>query len=426
MGDSLFEGMSASVFTKVILMRLADRLRERFPTPGQGDTTRSGGFGYVPAAWPVEGSPIAPQEMIPTYTGTVTKAISGTVGFGLGRRYAQLAAGASVTFKPVRCTGFDIEWAAVVTTGASFAYSVDGGAPVTVSTSSARTTSTQASNVGDTTITVAAVQQDWRPGAMVIIETGGNNETVNIASVAGNVVTLATALTKAHAAGSPVAAHSNGGYLTSVRGLAPGAHTVAITTTTGAFILGVDYYLNDDGKGIHVYNSGHSGIRADQYLTNGATDKWSQSVAVRRPAAIVCDLMINDSGVQTPAQVVANLAALKARIDADVAARGLPRPSWVQVIPYEIDPANNRYQGTPWASYVDAIHGWARTDTTGPGGSSGVFVIDLGRRMPRSDQNVGPYGDPTAYYLASDKIHPLDTGTDAFALWSSRALPIEQ
>ncbi|MEU3476408.1 hypothetical protein [Rhodococcus sp. NPDC006774] len=424
-GDSLFEGMSASVYGKILLMQLQDQLRGRFPTVGQGTSTLSGGLGYIPAAWPIETSTIAPQEMIPTYSGTVTKATSGTAAWGLGRKYLQLGVNGSVTFKSVVCTGFDIEHLGVVTTGASYTYSIDGGTPVAVSTSTVRATLTAATAIGDTTISVSSVPADWRVGTMVIIETGGNNEQVNIAAIAGTTITLAVALTKTHASAQPVAAHNNGGYLTQVRGLAAGSHIVAITTTTGAFIPGIRYYLNDENSGIHVLNAGHSGIRADQYLSLGAADKWVQSVSAATPAAIVCDLIINDSDVQNPTTYIANLTALKSLIDTDIARKGGDRPSWIQVVPYEVFDSDDRFQSFKWTAYVDALYAWAKADTSGPGGTSGIHVVDLGRRMPRSDVNTGAYGG-SGFYLVTDKIHPLDDGCREAAQQITSALPIAQ
>lgn len=70
-----------------------------------------------------------------------------------------------------------------------------------------------------------------------------------------------------------------------------------------------------------------------------------QTIGSVAPAAIFGNLMINDSGVQTPDQFIGHLTQLKADVLAACAARAVATPSWVQVIPYKLDNPTGRYQG---------------------------------------------------------------------------------
>lgn len=214
LGDSLFEGRNASAYRKSLVPQLLDALRAAFATSGQGGSGVSGGLDTIPAAWSIKGVSGTPQDCIPTTTGTVTDATGSSAALGMGRRSSLLAANATMTVPAVRCTGFDIEFAKGITpSGATFTYSIDGGTPVSVSSASTRANLTVSASVGNSQITVDAVPSDWRPNTELRIETGGNIETAFIASINGLVVTLKANLTLVHASGQPVAAHSNGGYL---------------------------------------------------------------------------------------------------------------------------------------------------------------------------------------------------------------------
>lgn len=412
LGDSLWEGLSAAVHAESIPGRAAGGFRARYGIAG-------GGYGFVPAAWPSENDLVAPQDMIPTVTGSVVKATGATAALGPGRKSLQLNASATVTFKPLVCTGFDIIHAKSISSSQSFTYSVDGAAPVSVSTSATRTTLTAATIVGATVLPVAAVPSDWYPGVQLSVEASGSVEAAYIASISGLNVTLKTALTLAHASGVPVAAHGNGGYITQVRGLTRASHSVVISAVTTSTIEGIRYYDGDETTGVHWINAGHGGIRADQLKLVANYDHSMKAIAAMKPAAIFCDLLINDSGAQTPTTFISNLTQLKTDVLAACAARGIPTPSWVQVIPYKVQTDTGvRFQGFTWEQYVDAIHAWAKADTTGPGGSSGVHVIDIGRRMPGSKSDVVLYN--------ADEVHPSSEGSRVFVDWMVKALPINQ
>jgi hypothetical protein len=416
-GDSLYEGTAATSYRNSLVPSLADALRQLFPTAGQGGGGWSGGLGTIGSAWSIEGGQ-GPQDFIPSQTGTVTKSTGATAALGLGRRSIQLSTGATQTYTAARCTGFDIETANAVSSALSFTYAIDGGAPVSVAASTTRTTLTASTAIGNTVLPVAAVPADWYPGVQLSVEvSGGQIETAYIASISGLNVTVTVPLTKTHASGVPVGAHANGGYITQVRGLTEGNHTIAIVATTGTTVLAVDYYLNDDSKGIHVFNAGHAGIRADQLLSTGATDHWAQSVVARKPDAIFCNLIINDSGAQTTATFITNLTNLRARINSEMIAKNLPQPSWVQTLPYEVTNATGRFGGVPWSAYVDAVQAWANADTSGPGGKSGIFVVDGSRLMPRSDASATGYFD-------ADKVHYTNTGAPVLAQRFAAALPL--
>lgn len=412
-GDSLYEGRDGSSYLTSLVPRIMDSLRGRFPTPGQGGGGRSGGLGTISAAWSIEGGG-GPQDFIPAVTGTVTKNKVGTSPLGLGRRSINLTTGATLTFTSVRCTGLDIEYAKTITpSGGFFTYSIDGAAAVSVSTAATRTTLTAATIVGATTIVVAAIPSEWQVGTELRIDTTGTLETAYISAINTSTltITLTAAMTSAHASGVQLAAHANGGYVVQVRGLTEGNHVLVITAGAGttATILAVDFFLNDENKGVHVYNGGLAGIRADQYLSTGATDHWVQSLVARKVDAVICELYINDSGVQTPSTYIGNLTSLRTRINTEHANVGLPQPSWIQLIPFEIDPGSNRYLATKQQAYFDALYAWQQADTSGPGGKSGIFLVDGSRSLPRSDSWT------SSGYWGSDRIHPTDAGATAIA-----------
>jgi lysophospholipase L1-like esterase len=416
-GDSLYEGSNAATYRGSFVPQFADAMRARFPVSGQGGGGFTGGLDTIHSAWSIEGG-AGPQDFIPSTTGTVTKSTGATAALGMGRRSIQLSAGATMTFPSNRFTGFDIETANPVSSGTSYTYDIDGGAPVSVTTSTTRATLTAATNIGDTVLPVSAVPADWYPGVQLSVEvSGGQIETAYIASISGLNVTLTAPLANTHASAVPVGAHSNGGYITAVRSITEASHVLRITAATALTLLAVDFYLNDDDRGVHVFNAGHAGIRADQLESTAATDHWVQSVVARKPDAILSNLIINDSGAQTTAAFIQNLTDLRARINSEMAARFWPQPSWVQTLPYEVTNATGRFGGVPWATYVDAVHGWAAADTSGPGGKSGIYVVDGSRLMPRSDA-------ATTGYFDADKVHYTSAGAAKWASRVANALPV--
>lgn len=423
-GDSLPESLAASTYRKSMVPVLQDLLRARYPTVGQGGTGQTGGLGYIAAAWPSLGNGVAPQDCIPTYTGTVTPVTGATTGLGLGRRYAQIATASAVVFPAVTYTDFDIIYSAPVTSGVTLGWAEDGGSVTSVAITAPRSTLSVLSNIGDTVIHVG-VEPEWMPGTQLAIDSGGNLETAYIApnGIGVNQVTLSAPLTIAHAQGVTVGGNGNGGYIIQVRGRTRSSHVITISNNNGSGTVnleGIRYYDGDVSLGVQIMNAGHGGIRADQYLSAGATDHWSQSVAAMLPALILCELLINDSGSQSPATYIANLTALRLRINNECVARGLPIPSWVQVIPYQIWNATNgntnRFGSATWQSYVDALIAWAAVDTTGPGGQSGIYLVDIGRRMPNTSDTSGLYN--------ADLTHPTDLGVQTFCTNLVNGLPV--
>lgn len=200
-------------------------------------------------------------------------------------------------------------------------------------------------------------------------------------------------------------------------------HTVTITAPAGnaVTILGIDYFLNDDSKGVHLYNAGHAGIRADQLKLTGNTDHSLQSIAARTPDFILCDLWFNDTGAQTQATYIANLTQLRSDVNAECAAWGIPAPVWIQLIPYA--PAGTRYIGDGTRRYPDdyysALKSWADADTSGPGGSSGIYLLDCSRLMPRTDATASGLYD-------ADGVHYVDAGAAKWAAVAVDALPLNR
>jgi lysophospholipase L1-like esterase len=120
-GDSITEGEGANARAFRYVNVFRDRIRAFYPTPGV-----AGGSNYL-TAYPV----------IASYPRDPSAALTFDARFGLGRRSAQLATGTPLVFTVSATTAKIAYWQAPGT--GSFSYSVNGGAPVTVSTSGTQT-----------------------------------------------------------------------------------------------------------------------------------------------------------------------------------------------------------------------------------------------------------------------------------------------
>jgi lysophospholipase L1-like esterase len=151
LGDSITEGQGASARSTRWMDLTLDQLRTRHPTSG----TR-GGAGYLPAQFAV----YAPDST----WGDWATSKSGSSQYDvtvpdLGYRAVAMQAGASRTY-PFTGTGIDIWWARYEGSG-DFTYSIDGGAPKTVTTTGKASTGTVTKvddlQRGKHTVTVTAV-----------------------------------------------------------------------------------------------------------------------------------------------------------------------------------------------------------------------------------------------------------------------------
>lgn len=406
-GDSIIEGTGPDTYDETVSGRFAQALRDALGVTGTGR-------GFIPAAWPGYEATDFPQDRIPSTTGTATKATGATAALGPGRKSLQMSTNATVTFDLGECTGYDIYYAKAVSSGLTWSYNHGAGAN-SVSGSTTRTTLTAQANSGQNQIVVATVPADWYPGVQLVINPAAA-ETAYIASISGTTVTLVGNLASTWASGTQVGAHSNGGYLVEVRDLAAAERTLTITATAGITIEGVISYNGDEDAGICYVNAGHGGIRADQLQKTGNTDHSMQALVKMAPSLLLVSLMINDSAEQTPTEMTGNFDGLLDDLATECTAQGVPFPSIAWVLSYEIDPTQNRDSGVPWQDYQAAAYAWAAADDHGPGGTSAVYLVDLGWRMPRTDLSTTLYID--------DDVHPTAAGSSEYVNQVIAALPL--
>lgn len=178
------------------------------------------------------------------------------------------------------------------------------------------------------------------------------------------------------------------GTTTTVDGLSSGEHTVTVTAVTPFSLLGFTIYDGDRDKGIHRYDSAHSGST----IATFTKDQAGFLTAMRRaaPDLITITLGGNDAANLTPeelgAQYVAFLEALAA----------LPSKPSLLVIG-EFTPASSMTDGMaePWSNYLAEIKRAAAT-----GGAAYVSMADT---FPEADTSgSGIY--------STDGIHPNDEG----------------
>lgn len=318
LGDSIAEGQGGTAIAKRWIEVLRDRLRARYQPAGV-----VGGEGYVPAYYGLQG-----YSARVTYTGTLTNP-GGYNTFGLGRRAANMSAGATATMT-FAGTGLDIIYAKGGSAG-TFSWAIDGGT--------------------------------------------ATNVNANNASVVG-------------------------GQVAQIRGLSAGSHTVVVTAASGAaFLEGFMVYNGDESSGIHVRDGAHYGYRTADFLDE--TNRWTYDAwTPAQPSLVLWELTgVNDYGTSTtanrltPAQTVANISTLLARLRAKCT---LP-PSVVMFLNYErVAPT-----GTPldtWANYLQAVSDFAKAD-------GGITLVDVSTLMGTAFSVTDPYGLSNA-----DKVHPSDKG----------------
>jgi len=178
------------------------------------------------------------------------------------------------------------------------------------------------------------------------------------------------------------------GTTTTVDGLSSGEHTVTVTAVSPFSLLGFTIFDGDRGKGIHRYDSAHSGAT----IATFTEDQEGFLTAMRRaaPDLITITLGGNDASKLTPeelgTQYVAFLKALAA----------LPTKPSLLVIG-EFDPASSMTDGmaSPWSTYLAEIE-----NAAAKGGAAFVGMADT---FPQADHSG------TGIY-STDGIHPNDSG----------------
>ncbi|SDR87362.1 GDSL-like Lipase/Acylhydrolase family protein [Friedmanniella luteola] len=187
-GESLAEGQGASTVESRWFTQVSDALHAADPGGGRAD--------YVPARQRVYGPDSPWGNRYSASEGTlVMRDGSAEAGYGfadLGHKALEMAPGASLTFS-VTGTSVDLCWVGAPLAG-TFSYTVDGGPPVSVSTTTetpapaSRTRATFATG-GDHTVVVTAASDVVFAGLMVY--DGGETSGITTVDGAWSSATLA-------------------------------------------------------------------------------------------------------------------------------------------------------------------------------------------------------------------------------------------
>ena len=201
------------------------------------------------------------------------------------------------------------------------------------------------------------------------------------------------------------------GKLTHISLGAAGPHTLVLSWVSGrSNIDGVIENNGDHGHGISVHDAGHYGWQTSNWvnaLSNGAPSGPAGGIASLAPGAVIITLGTSDqfSGV-VPATFQSHLQAIIAAIEARLTA---PYPAFILcMLPARAGQSGYTY---PWSQYVSAALNVAAADTSGPGGSSIVSVLDFTSipTMPAADS------DSYGFWQPGDLIHPSNRGHQMIA-----------
>jgi lysophospholipase L1-like esterase len=197
--------------------------------------------------------------------------------------------------------------------------------------------------------------------------------------------------------GAPVIVHtgdksvSGGGYVAKISDLGLGHHVVVIRVSPGhgpAMIEGVMLYSGDRSSGVRMWEGGHNGLTAADYVApNGG---WADSLAVVQPDLVVLPIGSNDfalgtSAADTRTRIEEIIRMIRSHVDTN--------PSIV-LLSYYNRPSTG---SAPWSTYADMYRSIAAADPD-------VCVFDL-------DPLLGPYKtDTRATLMSADWLHPSDAG----------------
>lgn len=189
---------------------------------------------------------------------------------------------------------------------------------------------------------------------------------------------------------SAVNATVQGGRLVTVTGLAPGSHTVAITPDTDHVpIEGIMFYNGNETNGIRVWEGGHSGYKASDYI-DGSNPHWIDLLTTVQPSLVTIMLGRNEWVTSVSvATFIANLTTLIANVRSAVT----PDPSILVVS----EMTGNYTPGLPWSDYVTAIASLVASDGM-------LAYVDL---VPAFGGYTVP---PSGPLYNADLAHPNDAG----------------
>lgn len=187
-----------------------------------------------------------------------------------------------------------------------------------------------------------------------------------------------------------------GEVLTTISGLTPGQHTISISLVSGYVLInGLYVYYGDEAAGIRVYESGHFGWKASDFIntpSGGTATDWLTSVNLIQPHLVTIALGANDAVSQSAATYKTNMQTLITNVKAAITTA----PSIV-LIGYG---ARSDTLTEPWANYIQAMKDIATADTT-------VDCLDLTTVLPAVS------GSPAGWYR--DTVHPSNKGHNEIA-----------
>ncbi len=190
-----------------------------------------------------------------------------------------------------------------------------------------------------------------------------------------------------------------------------GSHTLVLSWVSGQCnIDGVIEYYGDYSCGIQVHDAGHYGAQASTWvsaLNGGSAGGPAAAIAALAPSAVIVTLGVNDQylGVD-PATFQSRLQTIISDLEARLPS---PYPTFLlNMLPPRYGQSSFAY---PWSQYIAAAQNIAAANTSGPGGTSVVAVMDFsaGPGMPGADADV--YG----FWQPGDPVHPSNKGHQRIA-----------
>ena len=201
------------------------------------------------------------------------------------------------------------------------------------------------------------------------------------------------------------------GKLTHITLGAPGSHKLVLSWVSGqSNIDGVIEYNGDYSSGIQVHDAGHYGAQTSTWVTSlngGSAGGSAAAIAALAPSAVIVTLGVNDQYLAVdPATFQSRLETIISDLKARLAS---PYPTFLlNMLPPRYNQSTFSY---PWSQYIAAAQNIAAADTSGPGGTSVVAVMDFtaAPSMPGADTDV--YG----FWQPGDLVHPSDKGHQRIA-----------
>lgn len=201
------------------------------------------------------------------------------------------------------------------------------------------------------------------------------------------------------------------GKLTHISLGAHGSHQLVLSWVSGqSNVDGVIEYDRDYASGVQVHDAGHYGALTSTWvsaLNGGAAGGPAAAIAALAPSAVIITLGVNDQyeGIN-PATFQSNLQTIITGLAARLAS---PYPAFVlNMLPPRVGQSTFTY---PWSQYIGAAQNVAAADTSGPGGTSIVAVMDFtaAPSMPGADTDVYNFWQP------GNRVHPSNKGHQRIA-----------